>query len=378
LNDLGKLANLLRQDRSHLLAQWRRQVRELPSAQHLDTPTLNDHVPELIEELATALEVGSDETIAASVDCQSSPPVHGLQRVEDGFDIAEVVAEYNILRGCIHDLASGHEINLRGRPFHILNRVLDGAIGLAVQTYAAQRALDVQRRREEYLGFVAHDLRTPLNAIWTAAKLLEQQLPGEGVGGDTAKALKILSRNTAHLGELISEVLKESANVEAGPGIKLERRRFDLWPLVEGLIYELNPIADTDGARLINEIPDDLAVHADAGLLSRIFQNLIANAIVHAPRGKIVIGARQTDAKGAVECSIRDNGAGIPPERLRIIFEKFESDHQADNATGLGLAIVKSFVEAHGGSIEVESRPGAGSVFRFTLPGPDPHAAPDA
>src|SRR5687767_15912054 len=108
---------------------------------------------------------------------EASPPAHGLQRVQDGFDIEEVVAEYNILRGCIHDLAQANGLALQGEPFRILNRVLDGAIGLAVKTFAAERALEVRSRREEYLSFVAHDLRTPLNAISLATGVLELALP---------------------------------------------------------------------------------------------------------------------------------------------------------------------------------------------------------
>ena len=126
--------------------------------------------------MAAALQSKSDQTIPEALR-DSSPPAHGLQRLQEAFDIEEVVAEYNILRGCIHDLADDNGLTLQGKPFHIVNRVLDHAIGLALQTYATQRALEVQRRREEYLAFVAHDLRTPLSAISMAGKVLEMTLP---------------------------------------------------------------------------------------------------------------------------------------------------------------------------------------------------------
>ena len=129
-SELDKLSALIRRERDALLCRWREQVRELPSAQHLDAPTLNDHVPQLVDELAAALKARSAETIPEALS-EASPPAHGLQRVQDGFDIEEVVAEYNILRGCIHDLAQANGLTLQ-ELFHILNRVLDGAIGLAV------------------------------------------------------------------------------------------------------------------------------------------------------------------------------------------------------------------------------------------------------
>jgi two-component system phosphate regulon sensor histidine kinase PhoR len=102
-NALEQLAALVKQERQALLARWRGQVRQLPSAQLLDVPTLNDHIPELLDELAAALESPSDKTIPEAL--SESPPAHGLQRLQAAFDIEEVVAEYNIRRACIHDLA---------------------------------------------------------------------------------------------------------------------------------------------------------------------------------------------------------------------------------------------------------------------------------
>src|SRR6476659_7012737 len=183
---MDQLAALVQQEGHAFLARWRQQVRQLPSARQLDVPTLNDHIPGLLDELAAALRSKSDQTIPEALR-ESSPPAHGLQRLQEAFDIEEVVAEYNILRGCIHDLADDNGLNLQGQPFHIINRVLDHAIGLALQTYATQRALEVQRRREEYLAFVAHDLRTPLNAISLAGRVLEVTLTGRGA--ETAQML---------------------------------------------------------------------------------------------------------------------------------------------------------------------------------------------
>lgn len=368
INDLDKLAALIKQERNALLSHWRQQVRQLPSAQHLDTPTLNDHIPGLLDELATALESRSDETIPEALSEGSPPARGGLQRVQDGFDIEEVVAEYNILRGCIHDLADTNGLSLQGKPFHIMNRVLDGAIGLAVQTYATQRALEVQQRREEYLAFVAHDLRTPLSAISLATTVLELTLPQRSASAETTQMLKTLRRNVQHLGELVGKVIEENTNLQTEIGIKLERRAFDLWPLVEALIHDFHPVAGTASTQLINKVPDDLVVYADASLLRRVFQNLIANAITYTSRGEVIIEARELGAEGAVECWVSDNGAGIPEERLEKVFDQLETDPQKEGGLGLGLAIVKTFVEAHDGKVTVESKEGLGSTFRLTLP----------
>lgn len=369
--DLFKLAALIRQQHEPLLAQWRAQVRALPSAQPLDVPTLNDHLPSLLEELAVALHARSDETIAEALR-EGSSSAHGLQRVQDGFDIAEVVAEYNILRGCVHDLAETNGLSLQGEAFHILNRVLDGAIGVAVGTFATQRALDIQHRREEYLAFVAHDLRTPLNAMSLAARVLDQAQATHSDGADSARMIKTLQRNVRQLEALVEKVLEENSNLQTEVGLKLERRSVDFWPLVEALVHDLHPVAGTGSTVLINAVPDDLIVFADAGLLRRICQNLIGNAIAYTPRGEVRIGAREHDPSGTIECWVSDNGAGIPGDLLENVFEKGVGDPEKDGSTGLGLAIVKTFVEAHGGTVQCESKERHGTTIRFTLPARTP------
>lgn len=362
-----KLADLITGGRDSLLTRWREQVRQLPSARHLDTPALNDHIPQLLDELAAALRSGSRQTIPDALR-EGTPPEHGMQRAQEAFDIEEVVAEYNILRGCLDDLASDHGLNLQGLPFHVINRVLDQAIGLAVQSYAAERALEVRKRREEYLAFVAHDLRTPLHAISLAGKVLEMELPDGKEESSTSRMLKSLRRNVKRLDALVSKVLDENANLQTETGITIERREFDLWPLVEELIHDIHPVAGTGSTRLLNQVPDDMVVYADAALLKRVFQNLIANAIKYTPRGEVVIGARDLPDKGGVEAWVRDNGAGIPVDLLAKVFEKGETDPGVDGGLGLGLAIVKTFVEAHGGTVTAESTPGTGSTFRLSLP----------
>ncbi|MES2832728.1 MAG: HAMP domain-containing sensor histidine kinase [Pseudomonadota bacterium] len=368
INRLKQLAQLLETEGQVLLATWRTLLKQLPSAKNLDTPTLNDHIPGLLLELITELRTNPSASVS-SVLPGNTPPAHGLQRLEDGFEIEEVVTEYNILRGCIHDLALAHQIDLQGAPFHVVNRVLDMAIGSAVQTFATQQARKIQLRREEYLAFVAHDLRTPLNAIGLAARVIELALADEQRRTKPVQMIKTLNRNVHQLSALVDKILHENLNLETESGIKLERRHLDLWPLVEGLIHDLHPVAGTGSTQLINDVPDDLVVYADANLLRRVFQNLIANAINYTPRGKVIINARENIEADEVECCVIDNGEGIAKDQLSKIFTKYESDPDQSRGYGLGLAISKTFIDAHGGIVGVESVIGVGSTFRFTLPG---------
>jgi signal transduction histidine kinase len=180
--------------------------------------------------------------------------------------------------------------------------------------------------------------------------------------------LKTLQRNVQQLQRRVEKIIQENTNLCTEGRIKLERREFDLWPLVEALIYDLRPLAKTSGTELVNEVPRHLVLYADASLLKRVFQNLISNAIRHTAHGKVVLGARESSPDGTVECWVIDDGAGIPKEKLENIFHELESDSADGSGLGLGLAIIRSFVEAHGGRVKVESRPGMGSKFRFELP----------
>lgn len=364
--DLEKLATLIQVEHDDLLSRWRAQLRQLPSARHLDTPTLNDHIPQFLRELVRALRFEFDATITEALS-EGSPPAHGSQRFNDGFDIVEVVAEYGILRACLHDLADSHRLQLQGKPFRVINRVLDSAIGLAVKTFASQRDLEIQERREEYLAFVAHDLRTPLSAISMATDVLELSLPEHLATPPITQMLKTQRRSVEHLKTLVGKVLDENKHLQTDSGIKLERRTFDLWPLVQALMLELHPVATANGTRLVNDVPPELTVNADAASLKRVFQNLVANAIRYTAQGEVRITA-QNLADSTVECLVADNGDGIPDDLLEKIFDKGETDPEKEGGTGLGLAIVKTFVEAHGGTIAVQSKRGLGSTFRFTLP----------
>ena len=364
--NLYELASLIRRERDTLLAEWRHEVRQLSVAHNLDVPTLNDHIPDLIEELACELEVCSDGSMIEGL--KENPITHGLDRLRLGFDVEEVVGEYNALRGVIQDLIERHDLRLRGAVNRTINRVIDVSIGLAVKTYAAQKALEIQQRREEHLTFVAHDLRSPLAAIAMAARLLEDTVPDVGKDERAAMLLETMHRNVARLNSLVVKVVQEEANLKAQVDEKVKRREVKLRSLVEALVSDLRPLADASNLSLLNKVPEELTAFADPNMLTLIFQNLISNAIDYTPNGEVTIGAKKVKESASIECWVSDNGAGIPADRLEKVFDKLETDPDKEGGLGLGLAIVKQFVEAHGGQVAVESELGQGSTFRFTLP----------
>ena len=361
---LAGLGDLIDKHHDSLLADWLLEVALLPGAENLDGPTITDHIPELLTELSKNLK--SDRIDASLI---LSPAEHGVQRWRVGFDITEVVAEYGILRECLGRLAEKHDLPLTNHANRIVNTVFDNAVAQAIKAYATHMTVEIQKRREEHLSFVIHDLRTPLQAISLATTMLERSLSDDSKMELFQTSVSTLRRNIGRLDALIKRVLQDEANLQLADSPKVEKREFDLWPLVESTIQDLHPIANDSHTTLINNVPSDMTIFADARLLGQVFQNLLSNAIKFTPNGKVFVGAEQKDASGIARCWVQDTGAGIDSERLDKIFDKLETDQQPDKrGVGLGLAIVKQIVELHGGTIAVESRVGEGSTFTFEIP----------
>jgi two-component system, OmpR family, phosphate regulon sensor histidine kinase PhoR len=361
--NLNRLAALMRDGREELLTTWREEVYRLPGAEGLDAPTINDQVPQLLDSLAEAL-VRNEKVTAAQNDAISAE--HGLLRWQAGFDVTEVVAEYNILRGCVQSAAERDGIILSGKTIHIVNGVLDQALGRAVKGFETMMTIELQHRHEEHIGFVLHDLRTPLEAMSLATTLLEHSL--EARSDSVNSALSVLHGNINRLSDRVRQVM--GAVVGLGRAFKPEFSRLNLRGQVDQVIHDLDPLAGSAGTTVSNDVPADIEIYSDARLLSQIIQNLLSNALKFTPHGTVQIGARRMGDNGTVECWVKDSGEGIPPERLEKVFERFETDtHPKKRGIGLGLAIVKEIVELHKGEIWVESEVGQGSTFTFVIPG---------
>jgi PAS domain S-box-containing protein len=249
-----------------------------------------------------------------------------------------------------------------------------------VETLAEQVALSVTSARlyrearqatqirDEVLSIVSHDLRNPLNTIlMSAGFLLDTSPPEERRAG--GKQLEIIRRQAHQMNRLIQDLL-DVARIEAG---RLPVETHPVLPrrLLGEALEGLRPLARDKGLRLRCDAPDELPMlEADRERLLQVFGNLIGNAIKFTPEGgTITVDAKQGD--GAVEFRVADSGEGIPPEDVPRLFERFYQARRARRGgAGLGLAIAKGIVEAHGGSIRVQSELGAGSTFSFTLPLP--------
>lgn len=363
-----RLATLISTSIPQLLADWRANVRQLLVARKLSTPVLNDHMTDLLDILVVQLRRQSQESLIeedGTFATDENPVVHGLDRLELGFDLEEVVYEYNALRSSVVKLASAHDLNITGQTIHSVNRVIDGAIGIAVKTFAGQQALEIRARRDEYLAFVVHDLRSPLASVSLATNLLDRQICPEP-DSEEQELLEIMRSGLRKLERMIHRVLEEDSAIRAESEQRVNSRWVDLERLLLNLIAELDALAKRSNVELRLETGGSLQGFVDPDRAELVFQNLISNAIRYAPGGLVVVHLEKTSQ--GVECSVRDNGAGIDPTRLAKIFESGESDCPA--GFGLGLSIVQRLVQAHGGAVRVESTVGQGTRFFFDFPDP--------
>jgi signal transduction histidine kinase len=230
-----------------------------------------------------------------------------------------------------------------------------------------QMSLDLaqaNQMRRQMTADIAHDLRSPLSVIAGYAEALSDgKLPG------TPEVYTILHQETKHLNRLVED-LRTLSLADSGE-LPLSIVPTDPQTILERALARHAMVAQQKEISLrVEARPDELpSVAVDAERMAQVFDNLILNAFRYTPPGgEVLLAARA--ANGSVQLLVRDNGSGIASEDLPHIFDRFyrgDKSRQQSGESGLGLAITKSIVEAHKGSIRVESVPGQGSTFTITL-----------
>jgi signal transduction histidine kinase len=232
----------------------------------------------------------------------------------------------------------------------------------------AYRELEVaSQHKSDFLATMSHELRTPLNAIIGFSEVLHERMFGELNERQLAYVEDVLAAGR-HLLSLINDVL-DLAKIEAGR-MELELSQVAIPEVLRNAASLHSEGANRGGVELsVTTEPEEITVAADERRLRQIVFNLVSNAVKFTPsEGRVDISARVED--GHVEVAVADTGPGIASEDRETIFEEFEQTSEGRKAegTGLGLPLSRKLVELHGGRLWVESEPGRGSTFRFTLP----------
>ena len=243
----------------------------------------------------------------------------------------------------------------------------------SVELEKARAAADeANRAKSQFLTMMSHELRTPLNAIGGYVQLIELGIHGP-VTDAQRDALSRVTRSQRHLLRLINDVLN-TAKIEAGR-VQYTLEAFSVADVVASVLPMVEPQMATAGLTLESVVPGDIAARADREKVQQVLINLLTNATKFTPRaGRVMVSANYGDGD-RVLITVADTGIGIPKGKLSSIFEPFVQVEversQRREGTGLGLAISRDLARAMGGDITVESAPGAGSKFIFTLPRAD-------
>lgn len=251
------------------------------------------------------------------------------------------------------------EIDTLGASFNLLADRID-------QQLEALKDTDAKRR--EMVANVSHDLRTPLTSLHGYLETLllkDEKLSAE----ERREYLEIATSQSARLSQLISELF-ELAKLDSSETL-INMEPFSLAELAQDVAHKFSLQAQQRNIQLHTEFGNNLPfAYGDIGLIQRVLDNLMENALRYTPAGGRITLSLQSDA-GNIKVKVADSGQGIPSEEIPHIFDRFyrlEKNRSSANNAGLGLAIVKRIIDLHGSDIRADSAPNLGTSFSFALP----------
>jgi signal transduction histidine kinase len=347
-------------------------------------------VGEPVESLYVRNAIAANDDFLAIFAARSGTRIQSVQALRH-LETALDANEQNVLAP-LHNLRSANSVyalrvaqssdasSRRALLFAIIAGALAITGGLAFALYAVrlvrnigsrnERLHELDRMKDDFVASVSHELRTPLTSIRGYLELLREGEAGE-LTDEQHQFVAIVERNADRLLRLVGDLLFV-AQVEAGK-IALEPGPTDIEELVRQAVDAALPAAIEKGIEfdLALEVDGVSELHADRARLAQVLDNLISNALKFTPPGGHV-AVRTSRNADVVVIEVSDDGMGMSEEDQNMLFQRFfrtvSATEQAIQGTGLGLAIVKAIVEAHDGTISVESVAGEGTVFRVELP----------
>ena len=357
------LAAALRSRVDVTLKRWAAEIRRtIPPLRELTFDEVIDHLPVILPQIADALDSGPERAL----ELVSFSPEQGLRRFHQQYDIRELFYEDRTLRSIILEEASDALGRTMTAPESVaLNLAVDLMLQQAVVAYVDRQqahlrdAADLEVR---HLSFLSHDLRNNLQTVSLTLALLREQLGDRGGFAEERESLDDADRAIQETVDGMTRLIQSERDKHDRGAAR--GARVMVLKLATDVCRRFAAGASRKGLRLEVEIAADLSFDSDVELLTLVLQNLLGNAVKYAPSGTVRVSARRCDGDRRHECelSVSDQGPGIKPEALKLLFETFQrgETHGQDGA-GLGLSIASRAAHLLGGSLTVES-PAAGAT----------------
>jgi signal transduction histidine kinase/ActR/RegA family two-component response regulator len=390
-----EIGAVLQQNIGIILERWsRRAALEQPNARRVHHAVLLDDLQDFLQNLARSLMESEDPHTWRH--CLPAAK-HGEQRWDTGWSLAEVIRDYQILRLVILDfLEETLERSLGYREVLAIGLALDESIAASVIVYVrgredhlrqveekrladlkeAQERLqqhaaalqEADRRKNDFLGMLAHELRNPLAPVRHALQILKLKSPPHP---ELQWAREVIERQTQQMSRMVDD-LSDVSRIAQGK-IKLQKEPLDLAVIMNRAMESVRPLVEARKHQMTLDLPrEPVWLDADPQRLTQILVNLLVNAAKYTDHGGTIRLTAERHEQEVV-LRVKDSGIGIPADMLPRIFEPFIQEEQSlersQSGLGIGLALVRNFVDLHGGKVQAFSDGrGKGSEFVLQLP----------
>ena len=367
-----RLADFIRDNHEVILKEWEAFARTLtPGAEGMTKAGLRDHADEILAAIVSdmsARETAAEKSQKSKGHAHGQKPtethgslgeLHANLRIEAGFTLTQVVAEYRALRAGILRLWAKPQPDADG--VLRFNEAIDAALAEAVDRFTAR----TNQYRDQLIGIVSHDLRNPLTGILMGSDLLTRT---EGLDDKSARLATRIHNSARRMVRIVDDLL-DLTRTRLGSEIHIFRRPVNATSVCEMVIAELE--GSHPHAAIRYTAKGDLSGEWDSDRLAQVVSNLLGNALLHGDTDKPINVIAQGNGE-EIALSINNAGLPIPQSALNSIFEpnvrNVQGTADAPAGLGLGLYIAKELVSAHGGTLDVASTDAAGTTFTVHLP----------
>lgn len=372
-----RLGTFIRRNLAQIVDEWTGFAEtRIPASKGMTVLALRDHVEEILDFIARDLESpqtnfeqlqkSQGDGLKEGGGYRSAAEVHAELRLNDGFDIDQMVSEYRALRACVVKLWSKSIQSLDRSNFDDLIR-FNEAIDQAVTESISHYTRTIEHSRNMFLGILGHDLRNPLGAVSVSADRIAKL--GTLNEQRSALAAQIKEQSSRAL-EVLDDLL-DLTRVQFGSELPLSRASMDMALLSRQLVDEMRA-AYPDRAITL-ETAGDMIGDWDMIRMGQVLSNLIGNALAHGFKDtpvQVSVHGNRLD----VVLSVQNQGVPIPADKIRAIFDPLirgegtRKESPGSTHLGLGLYITKKIVGSHGGKIDVESNEEGGTRFNISIP----------